>query len=618
MEIFNEQIEQRLAHNRKVLQEARDQMDVLVNGEKPKKQDGDAVTVKTDRRLPERTLTLKDLIVFTFKCLDMKDVVYVLFICLAVTLIGMYTPYVTKQIYDEVIPSGTQTDLLPILGMLLGASVGTLLFDITRRLMLMYIRYKVDATLQAAVMARTFGLNTKFFREYAAGDLSNRVMAITQISNELADTVLTDILTVLFSAGYFIQIFIFAPKLFGLSVCIMAAYLITMAFFYVIALRANSVYMPRQSKLNGLRLSIISGIQKIKTSGSELRAFAKVAKLYSESYMSVDKDYNSRFGSAAIGLITGGGTMLIYMCGMWAKIPLSDFMAYMTAYGSASGAMMVLGGVLPKLAQLKPLLELAKPLMDAVPETGEEYPSAEFLTGKIEIHNLSFRYADNTPYIFQNLDLTINPGEYVAIVGRSGCGKSTLIRLMLGFEKPESGSIFYDSYDLARTNKQSIRQKIGTCLQDGKMFSGTLFENVSITKPNATETEAWEALEIAALDDDVRDMPMGMHTLLSENGGTISGGQRQRLLIARAVLPKPSILFMDEATSALDNIKQKRVTDNLDKMHCTRITIAHRLSTIINCDRIIVLDDGRITEEGTFEQLMEKKELFYELSKRQL
>ena len=208
------------------------------------------------------------------------------------------------------------------------------------------------------------------------------------------------------------------------------------------------------------------------------------------------------------------------------------------------------------------------------------------------------------------------PGT-VAIVGKTGCGKSTLMRLLLGFEKPETGAIYYDGHDLESLDLRSVRQCIGVDLQNGKLFSGDIFSNIIITAPWKTLDDAWEAARIAGIEEDIKAMPMGMHTMLSEGGGGISGGQRQRLLIARAVVSKPKILYFDEATSALDNITQKQVSDSIAELKCTRLVIAHRLSTIRHCDRILVLDRGKIVEEGNYDTLMDKKGVFYDLVRRQ-
>ncbi|MBO5555314.1 MAG: ATP-binding cassette domain-containing protein, partial [Solobacterium sp.] len=186
------------------------------------------------------------------------------------------------------------------------------------------------------------------------------------------------------------------------------------------------------------------------------------------------------------------------------------------------------------------------------------------------------------------------------------------------FEKPVSGGIFYDGKDIATIDMKSLRQKIGTVTQDGKLFSGSIYENIVISAPWLSMDDAWEAAEIAGLGDDIRRLPMGMHTVISEGSGGFSGGQKQRMMIARAIAPKPKILIFDEATSALDNITQKKVIEALDALKCTRIMIAHRLSTIKHCDRIIVLDGGKIIEDGTYEQLIAKNGFFADLVSRQM
>ena len=217
----------------------------------------------------------------------------------------------------------------------------------------------------------------------------------------------------------------------------------------------------------------------------------------------------------------------------------------------------------------------------------------------------------------KGISTRIKAGEYVAIVGKTGCGKSTLLRLLLGFEVPTKGAIYYDGRDVTKIDMTSLRRKIGTVTQNGSLFQGDIYSNIVITDPLLTVDDAWEAAEIAGIADDIRQMPMGMNTFVSEGQGGISGGQKQRIMIARAVAPKPKILMLDEATSALDNITQKKVSESLDKLKCTRIVIAHRLSTIKNCDRILVIDDGKIMEEGKYEELMAKEGYFAELVKRQ-
>ncbi len=281
------------------------------------------------------------------------------------------------------------------------------------------------------------------------------------------------------------------------------------------------------------------------------------------------------------------------------------------------GAFSALAGIAISVASIRPVLEMAEPILKAEPEVAVQKQPVDRVSGRIEMSHVTFRYDENTPYVLSDLSLTIKAGEYVAIVGRTGCGKSTLVRLLLGFEKPEKGAVLYDQRDLNSIDPRSLRKHIGVVIQNGQLFQGDIFSNITISAPQLTLKEAWDAAETAGIAQDIREMPMGMQTMISEGQGGISGGQKQRLMIARAIAPKPNILIFDEATSALDNRTQKQVSDALDRMGCTRVIIAHRLSTIRNCDRILVMDKGAIIEEGTYEALIEKNGYFAELVARQ-
>jgi len=260
---------------------------------------------------------------------------------------------------------------------------------------------------------------------------------------------------------------------------------------------------------------------------------------------------------------------------------------------------------------------MVNPIMETVPEVAEGKQVITKFSGGLELNNVSFRYSDSMPNVIDNLSLKIRPGQYVAIVGETGCGKSTLMRLMLGFETPQRGAVYYDSKDLTTIDLKSLRQKIGVVMQNGGLFQGDIYSNITICAPQLSMEDAWEAAELAGMAEDIRHMPMGMYTMLAEGSGGISGGQKQRLMIARAIAPKPKILMFDEATSALDNITQKKVSESLEQLKCTRIVIAHRLSTIRQCDRIILLEQGKIMEDGTYEELIKQDGRFAQLVKRQ-
>ena len=324
-----------------------------------------------------------------------------------------------------------------------------------------------------------------------------------------------------------------------------------------------------------------------------------------------------RINSVITTAISLFSTIVLYYLAVSSGIDQSNYFAFMAAYGSVMGAFSSLAGIALSVGRIKPILEMAEPFLKTEPETADNKEMVTKLSGSIELNNVYFRYSENSPYIVNNLSLSIKSGEYVAIVGKTGCGKSTLMRLLLGFEKPEKGAIYYDGKDLDRLDLTTLRRKIGTVIQGGGLLQGDIFSNIIISAPHLTHDEAWEAAELAGIADDIRTMPMGMQTLISEGHGGISGGQKQRLMIARAIAPKPKILMFDEATSALDNKTQKQVSEALDKMGCTRIVIAHRLSTIRHCDRILVLDGGKVIEEGSYDELIAQNGYFAELVERQ-
>ena len=364
--------------------------------------------------------------------------------------------------------------------------------------------------------------------------------------------------------------------------------------------------------------ALITGIQRVRLSGSEKRVFAKWAQRYKKK---TGAKFRLPFPAVAqnelVAAVVLAGTWWVYARGASSGLEVSAFAAFLSSFALATGSFTQLSQSSQQLSYLQPALRMAEPILQAVPETGSQKRALSGLQGGIELSHVSFRYTDDGPLILQDLSLTVRPGDYVAIVGRSGCGKSTLMRLLLGFETPETGSIAYDGIDLKEIDPVSLRRNIGTVLQNGKLFAGDIYANITVSAPWLSVEDAWRAAEMAGAAEDIRQMPMGMHTRISEGSGGISGGQKQRLMIARAIAPGPKVLLFDEATSALDNITQKIVSDSLNGLSCTRIVVAHRLSTIRQCDRILALDGGRIVEEGTYEELMAAGGFFADLVKRQ-
>ena len=414
------------------------------------------------------------------------------------------------------------------------------------------------------------------------------------------------------------SIFNYAPALVVPAPMVIVATIVFSVLSMLLQMKISKTEMEYGSKESGMTYAMISGIQKIKLSGAEKRAFARWGNLYAKS---AELTYNPptflKINSVISMAISLAGTYAMYYAAIESHISVADYYAFNVAYGMVSGAFMSLVSIALSVANIKPVLDMAKPVLEAVPEIAEGKQVLTRISGGIELNNVSFRYSEHMPLVLDNLSLKIRPGQYVAVVGTTGCGKTTLMRLLLGFEKPQKGAVYFDGKDISTVDLKSLRQKIGVVLQDGKLFSGDIYSNITISAPHLSMDEAWEAAELAGIAEDIRNMPMGMFTMISEGSGGVSGGQRQRLMIARAVAPKPRILMFDEATSALDNLTQKKVSESLDKLKCTRIVIAHRLSTIKQCDRIIVLDKGKIVEDGKYEELIALNGFFAELVAKQ-
>lgn len=568
--------------------------------------------------LPLKALSIKDLLLYIIGTLSLSDFVMVAIATMAVTLIGLFTPYTNKIIFGQVINSSNLGLLAPASVLLIGVAISSALINITKNLVMNRINTKMNIAVQAATMMRVLSLPAAFFKEYSAGELSSRAGSLGSLCSMLANAILTTGLTSVFSLIYIGQIFAFAPVLVVPALIIM---LTTVGFSLIstlVQMRRSKQMMELGAKQNGLVFSLISGVQKLKLAGAERRAFANWANLYSKvAKLSYDPPLFIKLNSVFSMIISTVGMIVLYYLSVTSKVEVADYMAFNISYGMVSGAFSSLAGIALTLANIRPVLEMALPIIKTVPEISTGKKVVTRLSGSIELNNVSFRYSDNMPLVLDNISLKIRSGQYVAIVGTTGCGKSTLMRLMLGFEQPQKGAVYYDGKDLSALDLKSLRHNIGVVMQSGKLFSGDIFSNITISAPWLTMKEAWEAAEMAGIADDIRAMPMGMNTMISEGSGGVSGGQRQRLMIARAIAPKPKILMFDEATSALDNITQKKVSGSLDRLKCTRIVIAHRLSTIKQCDRIIVLDKGKIIEDGKYDELINSGGYFAELVQRQ-
>ncbi|MDR0738841.1 MAG: NHLP bacteriocin export ABC transporter permease/ATPase subunit [Oscillospiraceae bacterium] len=567
---------------------------------------------------PLKKLTIKDLILFTISTLTKSDIVMIALSTIAVTFIGMLTPMITKLQYEQLAPSNNTKLILPVAFILMGSAISTQLIGITKNLIMKRVQIKMSIYVESATMSRVISLPASFFKAYSAGDLATRVSGMQQLCITLVDAFLSTGLSSVFSLAYVSQMISYGPAMVIPGVIIIVLQAAVMILGTFVGLKNARKSTNVNTHLSGLLFSLFSGIQKIKLAGGERRMFAQWANAYKETAM---LQHNPPVITKVLPIfstvVSSLSSLLFYYSGGASGVTPANFLAFLSAFSAVSGVISQLIGMSTQFTLIKPTLELVEPILKTEPEISKNKKIITNISGSIDVQHISFSYIKNGPKILNDISLKIRPGQYVAIVGTTGCGKSTLMRLLLGFEKPSLGSIYYDGVDMKKIDMRSLRQHIGVVMQNGKLFSGDIYSNIVISAPQLNLDEAWHAAELAGIKQDIEDMPMGMHTLISEGSGGISGGQRQRLMIARAIAPKPKILMLDEATSALDNITQKQVSNSLESLKSTRIVIAHRLSTIKHCDRIIMLDKGKIVEDGNYEELIKIKGKFAELVERQ-
>ena len=568
---------------------------------------------------PLKKLGIPDMFRFMFGQIRGSDYALLFLAAGVAALAGLAVPTITHYLYNEVLYYNSRMLLMGAIATLLCVNISYVLFSTIRGILNGNISLKLSLSVESATMMRLLSMPPDFFKDYGSGELQQRISYVNNLCTMLFRSLFNTGLTAVFSLVYITQVFRYAPALVlpALFFTFLSAALSAAAA--LLRMRLSEAQMRESGKESGMVYALIGGLAKIKNAGAEKRAFARWSRQYVRAAKYIYQPPLFLKLSTALSVsVTLLGTIVMYYAAIRAQISLADYMAFNSAYAIVSGAFTALSGIVLTVSNIKPTMQMIKPLLETEPELDLDRRMVTRLRGGIELNNVSFRYSETMPNVLDGLDLKIRPGQYVAIVGRSGCGKSTLMRILLGFETPQKGAVYYDGRDLRSLDLRSLRQKIGVVMQSGRLFAGDIYSNITLSAPQLGLDGAWEAAEMAGMAEDIRRMPLGMHTLISEGQGGISGGQRQRLLIARAIAPKPRILLLDEATSALDNITQKQVSESLERLKCTRIVIAHRLSTIRHCDRIIVLDHGRIAEDGTYEELLAKGGLFKQLAERQL
>ena len=576
------------------------------------------------RTLPLKSLTKKDVFRFCAKSIRPGDLIPYGVLAVFCALIGVLLPSLNRLIYDEYIPVGNLGSMTELCVVMLTFMFGNLSFSIVKNLFSYRITSRVGNELQNAVYHRLFHLPESFFRSYESADLAGRISSIGKTANSYADAIVICGISSLFSLVYLIRMISYNSKLTWFSMGVYLIYLVFVVAITSTVHRGQVRIAEAESESSSKLYQYLSGVDKIRMAGVEDRALLSFMRPYARQQTEMIRVNRLVSVEEALSTVIGSVFSMVMYAYIIKKlesgsISVGTFVAFNSAFGAFTGSLNSLLDKALALYQERGEIKRFWPVFETVPEDDDSKDIPGALSGGLTLEHVTFAYDKDAKKVLRDLSIDIRPGEYVGIVGPSGCGKSTLLKLLLGFETPQSGMVTVDKKDLRSLNKGAYRRQLGVVLQNGRLISGTIYENITITAPDATMARVNEVVQQVGLKEDIAQMPMGLHTMLSENSNTISGGQQQRILIARAICGNPRILIFDEATSALDNMTQAAVSSSLDAMNVTRIVVAHRLSTIKNCDRILVLNEGRVVQEGTYDSLMEDTGgLFHALASRQI
>jgi len=583
---------------------------------------------------------LKSIDVFKFVMQgQQRDLIVLLIMGLAASLLGMVAPLATGILIDKAIPDANRTLLLQIALGMMAVTFGKTLFEFVQGSAMTRVQTYMNAHTQAAVWDRLLKVRVSFFRQYSSGDMQSRVSAINQIRQILSGNVLRSLLSGFFAFFNLGLLFMYSIELALVALAIAIINIIVTTIFAIVSRKQMMANAASAGARLGLEVQLIDGISKLRVAGAEERAFAFWAKRFRQQtnftmMTSKVQDGVMLFNAAMTSMSSIAiYSMVVFLtlqaqaatanlaiagttAGM-AGLSIGTFLAFNAAFGTFITGASSLSNTIIDIMDIAIMWKRAEPILKELPEVNRGKADPGRLQGGVRFDRVSFRYCKEGSLTLDRVSLEAKPGEFIALVGPSGSGKSTTVRLLLGFEKPEDGTIAFDGQDLSGLDVTAVRRQLGVVLQNGRLNSASIFENIS-AGALITMDEAWEVARLAGFAEDVENMPMGMHTVVSEGGTNLSGGQRQRLLITRALVLKPKVLIFDEATSALDNRTQAIVSESLDQLNVTRIVIAHRLSTIRNADRIYVLQNGQVMQQGTFDELMHHTGLFADLMSRQV
>lgn len=550
-----------------------------------------------------------------------RDMFYAVSVALLLGVISLAVPIATSVLFSEVVPSGDRGRLLAIAAVLISLAVAAGMFAYARTYQLVRLSDAVEVSSSSAILDRLMRIPASDLRAWPSAELASRVLVSGAMSAAVDQAVSVGLMSLALVVLNGTLMVILSPPLGAVALVVGA---VVIAVTYALSRREGRRVLDElngRSHLEDVSLGILRGWVPIRLSDGDVSAFGRWAAAYGRYRSAFNARWDqeiaadlSRVGIVGLGLAIAVIVTYSLPAG---TVDSATFLAFVSAYGIFTAGLAGIADSIRAAVRIVPEIERVAPLLALETEGGQQREDPGTLTGRIDVRHVSFRYADDLPWILRDIDFTVPAGTSIAIVGTSGSGKSTLLRLLLGFETPRSGTILYDGSDLTALDLTSVRRQFGVVLQSSLLLPGTLRDNLTVSSGPLPDARLWELLGQVSLDDWVATLPLGLDTTVDEGSTILSGGQRQRLLLARAIAGDPVVLFLDEATSALDNITQASVTATIASLGMTRVVIAHRLSTVQDVDRIVVLDQGRIVESGTYAELISADAIFAELVRRQ-
>ena len=563
-------------------------------------------------------ITKTGLLEYMLSCVRKREYLLMLAAAALVTLFSVIYALMQHYIFQSLIPSGSERYVASITAFLLGLAVNMFVVNVLKGVVSANAPLVISANLQGALISRLLRLKPSFFEERQSGSLGENIIRLSDVSDMFSGETISALMSFVLS---FVYIFMVRLYINEFTPFIVILFIIILVMNVANALVYDSYakeFHKRSDEMIGYVYELFGGIENVKLNNADTTMFERWSDYYVETLTAQKKPLFLRHYNALYALVNVIYTIIIYAAGIKANISAADFIAFMALYGMFVSASSGISKVFDSAVKFNTAFSRIEEFLKAETEETEKKAELKGIEKGIVFSNIKYKYPNTDKDVISDISFSIPKGKKIGIVGKSGCGKSTLLKLLLGFEQPYSGHIFVDDTDLNEIDLRSYRKNLGVVLQNTKLIPADIFSNVELTCPSASKDEVMAAIEAMGLKDDIEKMPMGVSTFVSEENMSISAGQKQRILLARAIISKPVLLVLDEATNALDNITQAAVTRYIENTETTAIMVAHRLSTIKQCDDIILIDEGKIAEQGSYDELIAKNGKFYQLIKNQL